>query len=89
MCDPPVLRSTVPGEKLSPTQPFPTKPPPFEDLGATVDRLIDFTPELRAEALEIAADYVLGPIFTPTIVAGTDGKIATIVNPGAGGLDRS
>ncbi|MDX1382882.1 MAG: pyrroloquinoline quinone-dependent dehydrogenase [Thermoanaerobaculia bacterium] len=78
-------KSPVPGEKLSPTQPFPTKPPPFEELGVSEDMLIDFTPELRAEALEIVKDFVIGPIFTPTIVAGHDGKKATIVNPGAGG----
>ncbi len=49
----PVPASTVPGEKASPTQPIPTKPPPFERQGLQDDDLIDFTPELRAEALEI------------------------------------
>ena len=49
----PVPQTTVPGEWSSPTQPMPTKPPPFERLGFTEDDLIDFTPELRAEALEI------------------------------------
>ncbi|MEE2777439.1 MAG: pyrroloquinoline quinone-dependent dehydrogenase [Acidobacteriota bacterium] len=78
-------KSPVPGERLAATQPFPTKPPPFEELGATEDMLIDFTPELRAEALEVAKDYVLGPVFTPTIVSDHEGKKATIVNPGAGG----
>ena len=46
----PVPQSTVPGEKASPTQPFPVKPPPFARQGLTVDDLIDFTPQLRAEA---------------------------------------
>ena len=50
--------SDVPGERMSPTQPFPTKPPPFDRQGVTIDDLIDFTPELRAEALEIVEDYV-------------------------------
>jgi quinoprotein glucose dehydrogenase len=50
----PVAPSTVPGERASPTQPFPTKPPPFDRQGLTVDDLIDFTPELRAAALEVA-----------------------------------
>ena len=80
-----VPQSTVPGEKTAATQPFPTKPAPFERLGIGEADLIDFTPELFAEAKAIAQDYVLGPIFTPPIVAGADGKVATIVMPGAGG----
>ena len=79
------FETSVPGEKLARTQPFPTKPPAFERQGATVDDLADFTPEIRARALELAEDFVLGPIFTPTIVQGEGGKQATIVMPGAGG----
>ncbi len=81
----PVPQSTVPGEKTAATQPFPTKPAPFERLGITDDDLIDFTPAIYTEAKEIASRYVTGPIFTPPIVAGADGKIATIVVPGAAG----
>ena len=81
----PVPQSRVPGEQLSPTQPFPTKPPPFDRQGATEDDLIDFTPELRQEALEIASKLKLGPIFEPLIVEGEDGKLGTLVVPGAGG----
>ncbi|MXY58221.1 MAG: PQQ-binding-like beta-propeller repeat protein, partial [Gammaproteobacteria bacterium] len=81
----PVPQSDVPGEKTYPTQPHPTKPPPFERLGITEDDLIDFTPELKAEAIEIAAGYRLGPIFTPPIVKGAGGKLGTIVVPGAAG----
>ncbi len=61
----PVPQSTVPGEKSSPTQPFPTKPPPYERQGVTEDDIIDFTPELKAEALEILKKYDYGPLFTP------------------------
>ena len=61
----PVPQSTVPGEQLSPTQPFPTKPAPYDVQNLTEDGLIDFTPELRAEALAIVADYKLGGIFNP------------------------
>ena len=64
----PVPPSDVPGEKLSPTQPFPTKPAPFDRQGITEDDLIDFTPELRAEALEIFRQYRSGPMFTPPSV---------------------
>ena len=61
----PVPQSTTLGEQTSPTQPFPTKPPAFDRQGATIDNLIDFTPELRAEALEIVERYTIGPLFTP------------------------
>ena len=78
-------KTTVPGEILSPTQPFPTKPPAFEYQGISEDDLIDFTPELRAEALEIAKKYVLGPLFTPNIVVGEGGKEGQLQVPGTGG----
>lgn len=61
----PVPQSRVLGEVTSPTQPYPTKPPLFLTNGATEDDLIDFTPELRAEALEIFDEYNSGPIYTP------------------------
>jgi quinoprotein glucose dehydrogenase len=48
----PVPASDVPGEKASPTQPFPTKPPVFSRSYVATDDVIDFTPELRAKALE-------------------------------------
>jgi quinoprotein glucose dehydrogenase len=72
----PVPQSDVPGEKTSPTQPFPTRPPAYDHQGVTLDNLIDFTPELRAEALKIAARYKTGPIFTPPPVSKTEGPIA-------------
>ena len=51
----PVEKGDVPGEWYSPTQPFVTKPPPFERQGVSIDDLIDFTPELRAEALKLVS----------------------------------
>jgi quinoprotein glucose dehydrogenase len=66
----PVPQSKTPGEKTAKTQPFPTKPAPFDLHGISTDDLIDFTPELRAEALAIAKQYVLGPIYTPPSVRG-------------------
>jgi len=48
----PVPKGDVPGEWYSPTQPFPTKPPPFEYLDVTRDFLIDFTPEIRAMIID-------------------------------------
>jgi quinoprotein glucose dehydrogenase len=81
----PVPQSTVPGEKTSPTQPHPTKPPPFERQGVTEDDLIDFTPELRKLALDLVDDYVTGPLFTPPIVSGEGGKKGTLMMPSAAG----
>src|SRR5215831_14471544 len=72
----PVPQSDVPGEQTSPTQPFPTRPPPYDHQGVTLDNLIDFTPELHAEALKIASRYKLGPIFTPPPVSRAEGPIA-------------
>jgi len=81
----PVPQSAVPGEQSSPTQPFPTKPPPFARQGISTDDLIDFTPELRAQALQIVSHYKLGPLFTPPILAGEDGKKGVIQVPSAAG----
>lgn len=61
----PVPQSTVAGEQTSPTQPIPSKPPLFLTNGATEEDLIDFTPELQAEALEIFNEYTAGPLYTP------------------------
>ena len=81
-----VPQSDVPGEKLSPTQPFPTRPAPYEMQGITEDDLIDFTPELKAEALEIASQFRLGPIFNPpSLENAPDGTQASIHCPGANG----
>jgi quinoprotein glucose dehydrogenase len=83
----PVPASTVPGEQASPTQPFPTKPPAFDRQGITEQDLIDFTPELRAEALTIFKQYISGPVFTPPSVVGETTK-GTIELPGSiGGAD--
>ena len=80
-----VPQSTVPGERTAATQPFPTKPPPFDRQGLTVDDLIDFTPELRQEALEFISKYNVGPLFTPPTLVKPDGTGATIQIPGAAG----
>ena len=61
----PVPQSTVPGEVSSKTQPFPTKPPPYEPQGITEDNLMDLTPELFEEAKKILANYNYGPLYTP------------------------
>lgn len=82
----PVPPSDVPGERTSPTQPFPTKPAAYEQQGISVDDLIDFTPELRQKALEIVREYRLGPLFNPPSRRNApDGTRASIHCPGANG----
>jgi len=67
----PAPQSDVPGEESWPTQPFPTKPAAFDRQGLNDDDLIDFTPELRQEALAIIAEYKYGPLYTPPSLRGT------------------
>lgn len=67
----PVPQSNVPGERTSPTQPFPTKPPPFSLQGTMEDNLIDFTPALRDRARRQLANFEHGPLFTPPSLKGT------------------
>ena len=74
----PVPKGDTPREWYSPTQPFPTKPPAYDGQGLSIDDLIDFTPELRAEAVKLVSRYRLGPIFTPPSVSHADGPIATL-----------
>jgi glucose dehydrogenase len=81
----PVPKGDVASEWYSPTQPFPTKPAAFERQGVTVDDLIDFTPELRAEALKIAGNYKLGPIYTPPVASRWPGPLGTLISPTATG----
>jgi quinoprotein glucose dehydrogenase len=74
----PVPKGDVPGEWYSPTQPFPTKPPAYARQAVTVDDLIDFTPEMRAKAMEIMKMYRMGPMFNPAVVSKADGPLAAI-----------
>ena len=74
-----VATGDVPGEWYAPTQPFVTRPPAYDRQGVQVDDLIDFTPELRAEAVKLVAKYKLGPIFTPPVVSQIEGPLATLM----------
>jgi quinoprotein glucose dehydrogenase len=67
----PVPQSTVPGERTSATQPFPTRPPAFERQGLTENDLIDFTPELKQAAIEAIKPFEYGPLYTPPSEKGT------------------
>jgi quinoprotein glucose dehydrogenase len=80
-----VEQSDVPGEQSSLTQPFVTKPPPFDRQGVSENDLIDFTPDLRAEALELISNYKIGPLFTPPVVSRSEGPLATLMLPATTG----
>ena len=81
----PVEQTDVPGEKTSPTQPVPSKPAPYDRVGVTIDDLIDFTPELRAEAVKQMAKVRLGksPFTPPSLANAPDGTTGTLTVPGA------
>ena len=81
----PVEKGNVPGEWYSPTQPFVTKPAAFERQGVSETDLIDWTPEIKAEALRIVGLHKIGPIFTPPITPGEGGKAGTLMLPNATG----
>ena len=67
------------GEVVAPTQPFPTKPEPFEYQGTSIDELVDFTPEIRQMAEAAVENFRLGPLYTPQMLRGT------VMRPSVGG----
>src|SRR5207247_3074490 len=69
----PAPKGDVPGEWYSPTQPFVTKPPAYDRQGVTIDDLIDFTPELRAQAVEFVKKYKIGTLFTQPVMSKVEG----------------
>jgi quinoprotein glucose dehydrogenase len=83
----PVPQTDLKGEWTSPTQPFPTKPPAFDRQGITPDDLIDFTPALKAAALQALEGFKIGPIYTPAVqvTTGPNAVRGTIQVPGYGG----
>lgn len=82
----PVPQSVVPGEQLSATQPFPTKPLPYDMQGLSVDTMINFTPELRQQAIATLADWQIGPLYNPPLHRDNDlGKRGSYWCPGDGG----
>jgi mono/diheme cytochrome c family protein len=74
-----VPQSDVPGEKTSPTQPFPTRPPAFTEQGVSLDDAFDLTPELKAAAQAEMKKFRMGPLYTPPSMEGT------IMRPGVWG----
>ncbi len=86
MEDRPVPTSDVPFEWTAPTQPFPTKPAAYDRQGVSEDDLVDFTPAIKAAALEAVKDLRMGPMFTPpSLINAPDGTRGTLVLPHYGG----
>jgi quinoprotein glucose dehydrogenase len=84
----PVEQSTVPGEKTAATQPYPAKPPAYDRQGSSIADLIDFTPELRAQAVQVASRYKMGPIFTPPVASKWEGSLGLLsMAVGGGGTE--
>jgi quinoprotein glucose dehydrogenase len=81
----PVPKGDVPGEWYSTMQPFVTRPAPYDLQGVSIDDLIDFTPELRAEAVKLVSRYRIGPLFTPPPVSKWEGPLGLIMVPSSTG----
>lgn len=78
----PVPQSDIPGEQAWPTQPFPTKPKPYDRQGIAIEDLIDFTPEIKAAVGEVIAPYRLGKMYAvPSLLEATDGSKGTLTLP--------
>lgn len=75
--------TNIPGEEVWPTQPFPTKPAPFDYQGVTEDDLADFTPEIKEMALKAVEGWRLGPLYTPQMM--NDGEIKGLLFRPTGG----
>ena len=81
----PVPQTDVPGEKTSPTQPFPTKPPAYARQQVTEAELVDFTPDIKKQALEAVKLFKLGPMFLPPVLSKEGGPLAAITIGTLGG----
>ena len=76
-----VPQSDVPGERTSHTQPFPTKPAPFEPQGLRREDLIDFTPQMKRQALDIVSRYRFGPPYLPPSVVVSGKNLGSLLRP--------
>ncbi|MEJ1236641.1 PQQ-binding-like beta-propeller repeat protein [Chryseolinea sp. T2] len=81
----PVPKSSVESEWTSPTQPIPTRPAPFDRQGYSDDIVVDYTPQIKKEALRIASHYSKGPIYTPVAVEDSTKTLGTLILPDAVG----
>jgi quinoprotein glucose dehydrogenase len=75
-----VAKGDVPGEWYSPTQPIPSKPPPYDVQSVDPSTVIDFTPQLHAKALRLLSHYRTGPVYTPPSLSKADGTWGTLTS---------
>jgi len=80
-----VPQSDVPGEQTSATQPIPTRPAPFEPQGLKIEDVIDFTPEIKRQALEIVSRYRFGPPYLPPSIVQEGKSLGTLLRPSLSG----
>jgi quinoprotein glucose dehydrogenase len=80
-----VPQTDVPGEQTAATQPFPTRPAPFEPQGLSRDDLIDFTPEMKQQALDIVSHYRYGPMYLPPSVVIEGKNLGSLLRPSLSG----
>jgi len=73
----PVPQTDIPGSWSSPTQPHPTRPEPQEPQGLSEDRIIDWTPDLRAQAMEIVSQYRVGGSYMPWMYVGQESEFVS------------
>ncbi len=86
MPETPVLQSDVPGEQTSKTQPIPSRPAPYAQQGLQEQDLIDYSPEIKAAALQLAKLCRMGPYFIPGSASdGTTQYKCSWYAPGASG----
>jgi quinoprotein glucose dehydrogenase len=81
----PVTQGDVPGEWYSPTQPIPSRPPPVDEIDLGPEDLVDYTPELAAQAREIYSRYTIGWLYDPPTEAIAGGSLGTLQLPSSTG----
>ena len=73
----PVIQTQVPGNYTAPTQPYPTLPEPMDPMavdGLTEEYVIDWTPELREQAMEILSQFQVGGLYVPPLPVDHDNE---------------
>ena len=80
-----VTQGDVPGEWYSPTQPIPSKPPPVDEIDLGVEDLVDYTPELLAQAEAIFSRFTVGWLYDPPTIAIANGSLGTLQLPSSTG----
>jgi quinoprotein glucose dehydrogenase len=66
----PVMQTQVPGNYTAATQAYPTRPEAVDPIvydGLTEEFVIDYTPELKAEAQIILSQYNIGGLYVPSL----------------------